>query len=232
MTGIILAGGRGTRLHPLTKTISKQLLPVYDRQMIFWPMRTLELMGATELVIITTPEHSKDFRDVIGYEFKGLPVKYLVQDEPKGIAHALIIAEPVIKGPFFLILGDNLFMTTPMIPVLPFRPTIFTKKSPRPSSYGVAMMDGDYLIEVVEKPVEYIGDDVVTGLYFLPEYAVEIAKNLKPSTRGELEIADVINEVNARESVAVVEVEGCWYDCGTFDDLLAASNTVSVSLAL
>ena len=229
MKGIILAGGKGTRLHPLTKTISKQLLPVYNKPMIYYPLQTLKDMGITEILVITADKQQKElFQKQLkhGEDF-GLKLGYAVQENPNGLPEAFIIGEDFINGDdVALILGDNVFITNTQYQPKPN--TIFTYKVKNPSAYGVAEIDSSgKLVNIVEKPKEYVSDDAVVGLYVFTNTAIEIAKQLKPSNRGELEIVDLIRELNNREELTVKELDGFWFDCGTHNDLLDCANLVA-----
>lgn len=229
LKGIVLAGGKGTRLHPLTQTISKQLLPVYNKPMIYYPLQTLRDMGITEILIITADEQQcRLFQEQLKDSEKyGLKLEYAIQEKPGGLPEAFIIGERFIgiKDDIALILGDNVFITNKEIKAEPN--TIFTYKVKNPSAYGVAELDDkNNLINLVEKPSEFISDNAVVGLYVFTQAAVSLAKSLSPSKRGELEIVDLISKLNEEEGVTVEELDGFWFDCGNPDDLLECANLV------
>lgn len=230
MKGIILAGGKGTRLYPLTYTISKQLLPVYNKPMIHYPIQTLKDMGITDMLIITADERQCElFKNQLqdGEEY-GLNFEYTVQESPGGLPEAFIIGEKFIgeNQGVTLILGDNVFINNNKIDAK--LNTIFTYKVKNPSSYGVAEVDDSgKLINIVEKPTEFVSDTAVVGLYVFSHSVIELAKNLKPSKRGELEIVDLIKQLDEKEGINVKELDGFWFDCGTHDDLLDCSNLIA-----
>lgn len=225
MKGIILAGGRGSRLAPLTKAVSKQLLPVYKYPMIYFPINTLLQMGIEDILIITTPEHSNLFKETLK-DLKCANFSYIVQDSPRGLPEAFVLAEEWLEGSdVALILGDNIIINNAPIDCLPN--TVFSYKVKHPERYGVLDFDEDGRIKnIVEKPQTYISDNAMIGLYVLENSACEIAKKLKPSSRGELEIVDLIKEMNKKHPVSVLELDGFWFDAGTHDDLLDCGNLV------
>lgn len=239
MRGIVLAGGTGSRLYPLTKATSKQLMPVYDKPMIYYPISTLMLAGIREILIITTPEHETAFRSLLGTgKDWGVEFTYAVQEEPRGIAEAFILGEEFIAGESCaLILGDNLFygmgvgeslseMTQPISGA-----TIFCQQVNDPERYGVVELNeaGD-VVAITEKPKVAKSNLASTGLYFYDNQAVEFAKSLKPSSRGELEITDLNNAYLEKNQLkAQVLPRGTvWLDTGTFDSLSAATEFVRV----
>ena len=229
MKGIILAGGKGTRLYPLTKTISKQLLPVYNKPMIYYPLQTLKDMGIKEILIITADSQQCGlFQNQLRHgESFGLKLQYAIQENPGGLPEAFIIGEDFIgNDDVTLILGDNVFITNSKIEAIPN--TIYTYKVKNPSAYGVAEIDdNNKLIKIVEKPTEYVSDKAVVGLYVFTNIAIDLAKKLAPSKRGELEIVDLIKKIDDVEGVNVEEFEGFWFDCGTHNDLLDCANLVA-----
>lgn len=228
MKGIILAGGKGSRLGELTRGISKQLLPVYKQPMIYYPLKTLIDMGIREILIIVASSVQLDiFKSFLGNGSKfGVDLTYIVQENPNGLAEAFIIGESFIgDDDVTLILGDNVFLIGNRIDAHPN--TIYTYKVKDPSSYGVVKTDEDgWIMELVEKPTEFISNDAVVGLYVFSNIAVELAKTIKPSKRGELEIVDLIRAINEELGVNVVEFDGVWFDCGTHDDLLECAEFV------
>jgi glucose-1-phosphate thymidylyltransferase len=226
--GIVLAGGKGTRLYPTTLAISKQLHSVYNKPMIYYPLDTLKRLGIVDILIITSDlQQCRLFQDQLkdGSEF-GLNLTYTIQDSPGGLPEAFIIGEEFIgEGDVTLILGDNVFVLNELITPTPN--TIYTYKVKTPSAYGVAVCSNDgNIIDIVEKPAVFMGDDAVVGLYTFTNCAVQIAKSLKPSTRGELEIVDLIKQLEKKEGVAVKQLNGFWFDCGNHDDLLDCANLV------
>lgn len=229
MRGIILSGGSGTRLKPLTKITSKQLLPVYDRPMIYYPLNTLIKAGIKEILIIVAPERAGDYLNLLGSgkEF-GVKLTYEIQDHPEGIAQAFLIGENFIdNGDVALILGDNIFEDDFVEDIKNFKSgaKVFAKKVTDPERFGVVRFDDKMKAqEIIEKPKTYISDYAVTGLYLYDERVVECAREIKPSARGELEITDVNNWYLQKGELDVALVNGEWLDTGTFDSLLNAQN--------
>ncbi|MFA5886996.1 MAG: sugar phosphate nucleotidyltransferase [Patescibacteria group bacterium] len=236
MRGIILSGGSGTRLKPLTKITSKQLLPIYHRPMIYYPLNTLIKAGIKEILIIVAPERAGDYLNLLG-SGKELGVKftYEIQDHPEGIAQAFLIGENFIdQEDVALILGDNIFEDDFVQEIQSFRggAKIFAKKVTDPERFGVVKFDGERQAQkIVEKPQEYLSDYAVTGLYIYDKRVIEIAKNMAPSARGELEITDVNNWYLAKGELEVALVDGEWLDAGTFDSLLKAQNFAKEKMA-
>jgi glucose-1-phosphate thymidylyltransferase len=237
--GIILAGGAGTRLHPITMSLSKQLLPVYDKPMIYYPLATLMLAGIREFLIITTPRDQVAFRDLLGSGTQwGVCFKYIVQAEPNGIAQALILAESYLDGaPSALILGDNIFYGENLSAILRSASsretgaTVFGYNVQDPERYGVVQFDANgRVIDLVEKPARPASNYAVTGIYFYDGRAPEFAKDLIPSGRGELEITD-LNRAYLRLADLHVERLGrgiAWLDTGTHNSLLDAGVFVRI----
>lgn len=239
MKGIVLAGGSGTRLHPLTLGVSKQLLPIYNKPMIYYPLSVLMLSHIRDILIITTPEEQSMFKRLLGDGSRfGVRLSYEIQPQPKGLAEAFIIGEKFIgKDPVCLILGDNIFYGNHLGPLLEKAivkkqgATVFGYEVKNPQRYGVAEIDGDgNVLSIEEKPSEPKSNLAVTGLYFYDNDVVSIAKSLKPSARGELEITDVNCAYLERKQISM-NVMGrgfAWLDAGTYEGLMQASHFVQV----
>jgi glucose-1-phosphate thymidylyltransferase len=238
MKGIILAGGSGTRLHPLTLAVSKQLMPVYDKPMIYYPLSVLMMAGINEILIITTPHDQAMFQKLLGDgKNLGCNFQYAIQDIPNGLAQAFVIGEKFIgKDSVALILGDNIFYGTGLQPLLqqnnnPEGGVVFAYHVSDPERYGVVEFDASKkAISIEEKPLKPKSNYAVPGLYFYDNEVINIAKNLQPSPRGEYEITDVNKAYLERGKlkVGILDKGTAWLDTGTFESLMQAGQFVHV----
>lgn len=238
MRGIILAGGSGTRLHPITQGVSKQLLPVYDKPMIYYPLSMLMMAGIKEVLVISTPEDTPSFQRLLGDGSRiGISISYAVQPSPDGLAQAFLIGEEFIGNEkVCLVLGDNIFYGTGLGTALKANADvdgghIFAYHVTNPSEYGVVEFDNENrAISIEEKPSKPKSNYAVPGLYFYDNSVVSIAKSIKPSARGELEISSVNDEYlkQGNLSVTVLDRGTAWLDTGTIDSLMAAGEFVQV----
>lgn len=238
MKGVILAGGTGTRLHPLTLAVSKQLLPVYDKPLIYYPISTLMLMGIREILIIYNESEGNKFQSLLGDGSKwGVKFDYAAQPRPDGIAQALLIAEAFLdEQPFALILGDNIFhgpgLGSSLQRLSSTRgASVLAHKVSSPQAYGVIELDDEgHPVSIEEKPVHPKSSFAVPGLYVFSPKAIEVARGLSPSKRGELEITDVISFFLEAESLDVILLQRgtSWLDAGTFENLIEAGEFVRI----
>ncbi|MFZ5376109.1 MAG: sugar phosphate nucleotidyltransferase [Patescibacteria group bacterium] len=231
MKGIILAGGSGTRLHPLTRVTSKQLLPIYDKPMIYFPLETLLKAGIHDVMIIVAPNNAGDFLKLLGSGSNfGCDFVYEIQEKPEGLAQAFLIGEKFIgQDNVTLILGDNLYEDDFSQAIQSFEQggRVFAKKVSDPERFGVVQFDQNRkAISIEEKPTQPKSDYAVTGLYIYDNTVVEKAKSLKPSSRGEIEITDINNLYLQEGKLDVAFVNGQWFDTGTFESMYQATTFV------
>lgn len=232
MKGIILAGGTATRLFPLTATTSKQLLPIYDRQMIFYPLNILVSAGIKEILVIVAPEHSGQFLNLLGAIFDNhdIHIEFKVQKVPKGLADAFIVGEDFIDDDnVTMVLGDNIFEDDLSAAIKNFKKggLVFAKKVPDPERFGVVQFDENQkAVKIEEKPKKWISDYAIAGLYVYDNNVISAAKQVKPSERGEIEITELHNYYLRRQELDVAMIKGEWLDAGTFDTLLEAGRIV------
>jgi glucose-1-phosphate thymidylyltransferase len=237
MKGIILSGGNGTRLYPLTKVTSKQLLPVYNKPMIMYPLETLLRAGIKDILIIIAPDHKGDYMKLLGSgsEF-GASFSFEIQEKPEGLAQAFIIGEKFIGGDnVCMILGDNIFEDDFSEVIKNFKKGghVFAKKVPDPQRFGVVKFNENMdAVKIEEKPKEFLSDYAITGLYLYDNRVVEAAEQAKPSARGELEITELHNWYLKRNELKVDIVKGEWIDAGTFESLYKASELVRRKLQI
>jgi glucose-1-phosphate thymidylyltransferase len=232
MKGIILSGGTATRLFPLTATTSKQLLPIYDRQMIFYPLNMLIKAGVKNILMIVAPEHSGQYLNLLGSTFKkfGINIYFEVQKVPRGLADAFILGESFIgKSDVMMILGDNIFEDDLSKAIRNFKSggMIFAKEVSDPERFGIVEFDAaGKALSIEEKPTKPKSNFCVTGAYIYDNRVIEIAKGIKPSERGEIEITAINNAYLKMDELTVKKIDGEWLDAGTFDSLLEAGNIV------
>ena len=235
--GIILAGGIATRLYPISKSVSKQLMPVYDKPMIYYPLSTLMMSGIREILIITRPDDVENFRNLLGNgDHLGLSISYKIQKSPGGIAQSFLIGEDFLRNSSTaLILGDNIFHGSNLQTLLEKASnkktgaTVFSYEVENPGDYGVIQFKNQKILSIIEKPKYPKSDKIITGLYYYDEKVVDYAKTLKPSKRGELEITDINNIYLKKELLDFQNMDRnfLWLDTGTHDSLLDAGNLIS-----
>ncbi len=229
MKGIILAGGTATRLFPLTATTSKQLLPIYDRQMIFYPLNTLIKAGIKDILIIVAPDHSGQYLNLLGSFFKnyGIHIYFEIQNVPRGLAEAFILGENFIGGDnVTMILGDNIFENDFSQDIINFKTggKIFAKKVQDWSRFGIVKFDEHKkAVQIVEKPQKWISDYAIPGIYIYDNQVSQLAKKVIPSQRGEIEITSLHNAYLEKGELEVGIIDGVWLDAGTYDSLLEAN---------
>lgn len=238
MKGIVLAGGEGSRLYPLTLSISKQLLPIYDKPMIYYPMSVLMLAGIKDILIISNNENIKNFENLFkNGTHLGIKVNYKVQPKPEGIAQALVLAKDFIKNdPVCLILGDNIFYGSDLVKKLKLgiknikkHASLFAYQVSNPSSYGVIKYNNKNIpAKIIEKPKNFIGNYAITGIYFYPRGVSEIAQKIKKSKRGEYEITSVNNYYLKTKKIEIIKLGRgfAWLDTGTHENLSDASSFI------
>lgn len=234
MKGVILSGGKGTRLFPLTKVINKNILPIYDKPLIYYPIFTLRDAGIKEILIVSGQGHAGQFLDLLGSGKElGVKLTYEIQEEPKGIAHGLAIAEDFAdNGPIALILGDNIYEDSLKEAVDDFKKQekgakIILKEVPDPERFGVVEFKGDEIVGLAEKPKEPKSNWIVTGFYLYDNRVFEAIRALKPSARGEYEITDLNSWYLNDGTLTYYKAAGEWIDAGTFDSLLKANNFIA-----
>lgn len=236
MKGIILSGGAGTRLHPLTKITSKQLLPIYNRPMIFYPLNTLIKAGIKEILIIIAPEKAGEYLNLLGSgkEF-GVKFTYEIQDKPRGLPEAFILGETFLGGDdVVMILGDNIFEDDLSKHINSFKSgaRIVAKKVPDPERFGVVEFDKKMkILSIEEKPKKPKSNFIIPGFYIFDSRVTSFAKSLQPSKRNELEITDILRCYQKTEELDVRKVSGDWIDAGTFDSLIKANNLAKKKLS-
>lgn len=228
MKGVVLAGGRGTRLRPFTHIIKKELLPVYDKPLIYYPLHTLLDCGITDVVIVVDPKSVGAFMDVIGDGKElGMNITYTIQNQSLGMAHALLQARHLVKeGESIMVIGgDNIFSDSFKEEAASFKEgaMIFATQVKDPARYGVVYFKGDKVERIDEKPLNPTSDWIGTALYIYDSNVWNIIETLKPSSRGEYEITDINNEYIRKGKMGYVKIQGKWFDAGTFDSLLEAS---------
>ena len=229
MKGVVLAGGRGTRLRPITKVVNKHVLPVYDLPMIYYPVKTLTDAGIDDILVISNADHLGKYIELLEGEFEA-NFQYKVQSEPKGIAHAVSLAEAFVEDKFVVILGDNIVLDNISEKIKSFSEDsgakIFITPVDDPSSYGIVSIDDDTVTKIEEKPTDPESNHAATGVYVYTSDVFEVISDLKPSDRGEYEITDVNQHYLEQGSLKYEVLEGEWFDAGTPEGLFKASKKV------
>lgn len=225
MKGVVLAGGRGTRLRPMTRVVNKHVLPIYDKPMIYYPVRTLISAGIDEILIISNAEHIGKYIELLEGEDFNADFQYLVQSEPKGIAHAVSLAEGFVDDQFAAVLGDNIILgdVSENISLEGGSAKILLKQVDKPTAYGVARVQDNQVVSLKEKPESPQSDLAVIGLYIYDDTVFDIIRDLEPSDRGEYEITDVNKQYIERGELVYEEIDNEWFDAGTPDGLFKAS---------
>ena len=234
--GIILAGGSGTRLSPLTKSVNKQLLPINDKPMIFYPLSVMMLANIRDILLIVNPGQMDNFRNLLGSGSRfGIKINYIVQDKPRGLPDAFVLGKKFIKNQnIALILGDNFFYGQSLTKILEKSSQhksgakIFLKEVAKPENYGVAKIQNNKITKIIEKPTKFISNQAITGLYFFDNNVVKFSETLKPSRRGEVEITDLIKKYHKNKNLNFEQVGrgAIWSDAGKIKDLNNVSNYV------
>lgn len=234
MKGVIISGGKGTRLYPLTKVVNKNILPVYNRPLIYYPILTLRDAGITNILIISGPGHAGQFLDLLGAGKElGVDLSYDIQEEPKGIAHCMAIAEDFADGKSVaFILGDNIYEDNLKNAVDDFKKQgkgakLVVKEVPDPERFGVVEFDRERIVSIVEKPEKPKSSWIVTGFYLYDERVFDFIRTLRPSARGEYEVTDLNNIYLKEGTLTYYKTKGEWIDAGTFDSLLKANNLMA-----
>ena len=234
MKGVIIAGGKGTRLYPLTKVVNKNILQVYDKPLIYYPILTLRDAGIKDILLISGPGHAGQFLDLLGSGKElGVDLSYDIQEEPKGVAHCIAVAEDFAdNGPIAVILGDNIYEDNLKEAVNDFKKQgkgakVALKQVHDPERFGVAELDGDKIVSIIEKPKKPKSNWIVVGFYLYDNRVFDVIRTLKISDRGEYEITDLNNKYLKEGTLTGYKLKGEWIDAGTFDSLLKANKFIA-----